>query len=301
MRSRSKSSKCVAAGVLLLALVFADLAVTNCQQAPVTLTLTITDKTGRYVGGLRMDQVSVFEAGLPQEIVSFQKDDIPVSVGFVFENSFLKLADVFKASHTALLKFIADGHPRNEYFVMGFDERVPSAAEFSKDRDQLARELANLRAASPSRKTALYDAIGKSLELIDRGVNAKRAIVLIADDRENSSQLRREEVVELLKRRDVLLYEIRLKAGGTNTVSPVFDEFSLVTGGKTFYPKGLAEFTDFFEIIALELRHQYSLQYKSQDSRPGAWRDLKFVVQPLRLRNSEQIEMIARGRSGYYK
>lgn len=304
MKIRSVSRQCAAAGVVLIALLFAGLAVTRSQQEPskpVTLTLTVTDKTGRYVGGLDKDQVFVFEEGLPQEIVSFQKVDIPVSVGFVFDRSFLKMNDVFRATHEALLKFVADGHPQNEYFVMGFGEQVYSGAQFVKDRDQLAGALAKLRETKASDGKALYDAIGSGIELAGRGANAKQAIVLISDDKDDSSKLLRTELFESLKRREVLLYVIRLRGGRYDSISPVFEDLSAVTGGKTFYPKGFPEFTDMFEIIGLELRHQYSLQYKSQTSSPGAWRNLKFVVQPLLMKNSRQVELFVRGRSGYYK
>jgi len=106
------------------------------QDPSVTLTLTITDKSGRYVGGLRKEQVTVLDQEQPQEIISLTKSDVPVSVGFLIDASIVN-SEVWKVSQDALLKFMADSNPANEYFLMGFDSQTHLATSFTNDRKQM--------------------------------------------------------------------------------------------------------------------------------------------------------------------
>src|SRR5712692_6367539 len=55
--------------------------------ALVTFTATVTDSQGRYVRGLRKDQVGVWEDGARQQISLFRAEIEPVSLGIVFDTS----------------------------------------------------------------------------------------------------------------------------------------------------------------------------------------------------------------------
>lgn len=88
----------------------------TAQEPSITLTLTITDKSGRYVGGLRKEQITVLDQERPQEIISLTKSDLPDSVGFLFDASILN-SEIWKVSQDSLLKFMADSNPANEYRI----------------------------------------------------------------------------------------------------------------------------------------------------------------------------------------
>src|SRR5215831_384833 len=48
---------------------------------------TVTDRTGHLVTSLTKDQFTVLEDGKPQEIKVFRREDIPVSLGLIIDNS----------------------------------------------------------------------------------------------------------------------------------------------------------------------------------------------------------------------
>jgi VWFA-related protein len=268
----------------------------TAQEPSVTVTLTITDKSGRYVGGLRKDQITVLDQERPQEIINFTKADRPVSVGFLFDASILN-SEVWKVSQDALLKFMADSNPANEYFLMGFDSQTHLATSFTKNRDQMSKAFDDLRRLKSSNNRNLYDAIQSSLKTVEAGQNAKRAIILVAG-KDAASSLKYEALLDQLKRTDVLLYAIPWKPGDAS--STVLKELTSVTGGAAFSAKTAGAFADSFEIISLELKHQYTVEYKSESSSPGAWHTLKFQVKPLQLIDSQTIPLFPRSRAGYY-
>src|SRR3989442_2709594 len=85
--------KSLAVPALLIALVAPFLA----QQAPVpTLkvdvdlalnSVTITDPEGRYVGGLEKKNFQLWEDKVEQQIEYFSTEDVPLSVGLIFDAS----------------------------------------------------------------------------------------------------------------------------------------------------------------------------------------------------------------------
>lgn len=263
----------------------------------VTLTLTITDKSGRYVGGLSKEQITLLDQERPQEIVNFTKTDLPVSVGFLFDASILN-SEVWKVSQDALLQFMADSNPANEYFLMGFDSQTHLATSFTNNRKQMAKAFDDLRQMRPSNYRSEYDAIQSGLKTVEAGQHAKRVIILVASDKDRASSLKYEALLDQLKRLDILLYAIRWKQGDES--STVLNELTSVTGGTAFYSKTPPAFADAFEIISLELRHQYIVEYKCYLSSPGTWHSLKFQVKPLQLKDSEIVPLFPRSRAGYY-
>ena len=267
------------------------------QEPFVTVTITITDKSGRYVGGLRKEQITVLDQERPQEIVSFAKADVPVSVGFLFDASILN-SEVWKVSQDELLKFMADSNPANEYFLMGFDSQTHLATNFTNNRNQMSKAFDDLRKMKPSNNRNLYDAIQASLKTVDAGQHAKRAIILVGGDKDSASSSKYEALLDQLKRLDVMLYAIRWKASDSNTT--ILNELTSVTGGAAFAAKTPPAFADSFEVISLELKHQYTVEYKSDSSAPNTWHSLKFQVKPLQLKNSETVPLFARSRAGYY-
>src|SRR5690348_278900 len=93
---------------------------TNPGQT-LSLTLTITDKSGRYVSGLRQDQITVLDEDAPQEISYFGKPNAPVSVVFLLDESALKRTEIAQAARSGLLRFVAASNSVNDYFIAGID------------------------------------------------------------------------------------------------------------------------------------------------------------------------------------
>ncbi len=265
----------------------------------VTLTVTVTDPYNRLVTGLDRQHFEVFEDKVKQSIEFFNDDDVPVSLGIVFDVSGSMKGKIDRARE-ALKAFIDTSHGDDDFFLVGFNQRASLVAEFT-DGDTLANKLTLV---DPRGQTALYDASYLGIEKVRQGRHNKRALLLISDGQDNSSRYTYGELRKLLKEANVQIYCIGIVemgggAGGTLDMQgqAILEEIAQVTGGKAFFPRSAAELEDATTRIALELRHQYSIGYTPTNvKRDGQWHKIKIQVkQPRGLPN-----LRVQHKEGYY-
>jgi Ca-activated chloride channel family protein len=266
----------------------------------ITLTVTVTDAYGRYVSGLEQKHFTVFDDKVEQEITFFSDDDAPVSVGVIFDVSGSMSGDKIRKAREALGRFIQTSHERDEYFLIGFNNRAQLLLDRTRDGNAVLNKLTFI---DPKSNTALYDACYLGVEKVSRGTHPKRALLLISDGQDNDSRYTFSEVRRLLKESDVVLYSIGILGGGDpgSTLGvegqSILDELSSVSGGKAFFPNTAPEMDEIFEKIALELRHQYSIGYRPVNfTNDGKWHKIKVKVQPPR----GLPRLSIRSREGYY-
>ena len=266
----------------------------------VTMTVTVTDQYGRFVSGLKKKAFTVFENGGEQETAFFSDEDAPVSVGILFDVSGSMSGDKIAKARDALGKFIQTSHPRDEYFLIGFNNRAQLLLDRTHDGNAV---LDKLTLVKTNGNTALYDAVYLGAEKVQRGIHQRRAILLISDGQDNASRYTFSDVRRLLKESDVTVYSIGILSGGDLGSSDgirgqsFLDELSSVTGGKAFYPNNDVEMNEIFERIAVEMRNQYSIGYYPKNFvADGKYRKLKVKVNPPR----GLPRLYVRSREGYY-
>ena len=82
---------------------------------------TVVDKSGHFVTNLPQNAFSVFEDGARQQILVFKREDLPVSLGLIIDNSGsmrLKRASV----EAAALALVKDSNPEDEVFIVNFND-----------------------------------------------------------------------------------------------------------------------------------------------------------------------------------
>lgn len=250
-----------------------------------TLTVTVTDPYNRLVTGLDPQHFEIFEDKVKQSIEFFNDDDVPVSLGIVFDVSGSMKGKLDRA-RDSLRAFVETSHQEDDFFLVGFNQRADLIAEFS-DGDTLVNKLTLV---DPKGQTALYDAAYLGIEKVKQGRHTKRALLLISDGQDNSSRYTYGELRKLLREAGVQIYCIGIvefggAAGGTLDLQgqAILEEIAQVTGGKAFFPRSAAELEDATTRIALELRHQYSLGYTPTNvKRDGQWHKIKVQVKPPR-------------------
>ena len=125
----------------------------------VLLHVTVRDKKGGFVSGLKKDNFQVFEDRAPQIIRFFQHEDVPVAVGLIVDNSG-SMGSKRRDVTAATLTFVRSSNPDDEMFVVNFNEHVsfglPDTTLFAASPEELDRALNRIPASG---KTALYDAI----------------------------------------------------------------------------------------------------------------------------------------------
>jgi len=265
----------------------------------VTFTVTVTDTYGRFVTGLGQNAFTVTDDKVPQEITFFSDEDAPVSLGIVFDVSGSMGGDKINKAREALSKFIETSHARDEYFLIGFNNRAQLLLDHTRDSDALMQKLTFVQTHG---QTALYDAVYLGVNKVTRGVHPKKAILLISDGQDNSSRYTFSELRRQLKESDVIIYAIGIVDSNDNSDlgyggRAILEELAGVSGGKAFFPSTSAEMNDTFERIALELRTQYSIGFRPKSfANDGKWHKLKVKVQPPR----GFPRLFVRGREGYF-
>ncbi len=247
----------------------------------VSLTITVTDPYNRLVTGLDKQHFEIFEDKVKQEITHFSDDDVPVSLGIVFDVSG-SMKGKLERARDALKAFIQTSHNDDDFFLVGFNQRANLLAEFT-DGDSLSNKL---HLVDPKGQTAVYDAVYLGIEKVKQGHHDKRALLLISDGQDNSSRYTYGELRKLLKEAGVQIYCIGIveMGGGSGGAldmqgQGILEEIAQVTGGKAFFPRTAAELEDQTTRIALELRHQYSIGYMPTNvKKDGQWHKIKVNV-----------------------
>lgn len=228
----------------------------------VLLEVSVTDPKGGFVSGLTGANFRIYEDGEEQQMRLFATEDMPASVGIVIDISGSmrsKRSEVVAAA----LAFARASHPRNEMFVINFNERVrmglPAGILFTQNMQQLRSAL---NAHQTDGSTALYDAVAEGLEHLRKGRLERKVILLISDGGDNSSSHTLDEVIEMAQRSTATIYTIGLFDKHDNFSNPtVLKKLSEVTGGEAFLPQALKDVVKVGEQIATDIRNRYTLGY----------------------------------------
>lgn len=265
----------------------------------VLINATVTDPQSRYVTGLADRHFDVFEDRVEQKVQYFSAEDVPLSLGIVFDVSG-SMKDKLSIARDAAVTFLKTGSPEDEYFLAEFSSKPSIAQDFTTDISRLQNQLIFTPAKG---MTALYDAVYLALEKVDEGSNPKKALLMITDGEDNRSRYTFRNVREFVKESDVQIYAIgivnsfnsQLAMGRTGRA--LIEELSEVTGGRSFFPNSVYELKDITTKIAVELKNQYVLGYfSSNESKEGKWRKVQVKVNAPR----GLPRLNVRAKQGYY-
>jgi VWFA-related protein len=177
----------------------------------INVVATVIDETGHYVSDLTQDDLIVEEDGKAQTIVHFtQSNELPVSMGIVLDTSG-SMERKIGAATTAVERFIRTVHRDDDIFLMTFSNRPELLQDFTDDRDKLSRALRRVRVGGG---TALYDALELSLRKIKHGVHDKKAVLLITDGNDTSSEMTFHEAQSAVRESELLVYSLGISPSG---------------------------------------------------------------------------------------
>jgi len=245
--------------------------------------VTVTDPYNRLVTGLETDNFRVFEDNIEQEVVTFSAEDVPISIGVIFDFSGSMSNKVGKAREAAI-QFFKTANPQDEFFLVSFNERAELTSEFTNSVEDLQSRM---MLTVPKGRTALLDAIYLGLSQMRGAHNAKRALLILSDGGDNHSRYNESDIKRLVKEADTQLYAVGLfdplgyrnrtpeELGGPSLLSEVTE----MTGGRVFSVEKMDDLPDIASKIGMELRNQYVLGYRpSNKAHDARWRKLKIKL-----------------------
>ena len=297
--------------VFVMALVLASQASAQ-RQSPVKIDVdlvlvsaSVSDHKGKPVTGLDKSHFQLWEDKVEQDIRYFSAEEVPVSLGIVFDISG-SMRNKFAVSRDAVVKFLQTGGPEDEYSLIEFSDRPEVAQDFTSDIKQFKDRLAF---ASPGGYTALYDAVYLGIERLRHGHNRRKALLLVTDGEDNRSHYNFNDVKELAKEADVQLFAIGIPGYpglrlGTSMIDArkgnrvpgqdILEELVDLAGGQVFFTRDVRELDGICEKISDSLRNEYIVGYTPTNTiKDGKWRKLHLKV-------NEVSHVSVHARSGYY-
>ncbi|HWG59151.1 MAG TPA: VWA domain-containing protein [Candidatus Acidoferrales bacterium] len=245
---------------------------------------TVTDPYGRIVTGLEQDNFRAFEDGAEQEIVEFSSEDVPVSIGVIFDMSG-SMADKIEKSRMAAMQFFRTSNPQDEFFLVNFNDRAQLVSPFTESVEELQNRLMFTAAHG---LTALFDGIYLGLSQMRQAHNTKKALLIISDGGDNHSRYSENEIRRYTQEADVQIYAIGLYDPYRCSLTPeecsgpsLLTDLTQMTGGRTFAVSSLSVLPDIAAKISMELRNQYVIGYRpSNHDHDGKWRKIKIKLRP---------------------
>ena len=257
----------------------------------------VTDQFGRNIRGLDKQNFQIYDGAEQRPIVSFSRQDAPVSVGLVYDCS-RSMADKFAISGEAASQLFAQLNPEDEAFVVTVSDRVELRHGFTSEFGDIQGALTFVR---PKGTTALLDGIYMGLSQMRKAHNPRKALVVVSDGGDNNSRYNLKELLRKAMESDVLVYTIGIFQ---NPQSPeevygpdLLKGISHKTGGIPYMLSSAYSVAGAMSSIGVSLHNQYVLGYYPPDDAPGGkYRKIKVkLVAPA---GSPRLQVYARG--GYY-
>jgi Ca-activated chloride channel family protein len=266
----------------------------------VSLNVTVTDGAKSFIRDLDRGDFSVYEDGVKQDVTFFTKAQTPIALSLLLDTS-ASMEDKMKLTQEAAIGFVERMRPEDLAQVVDFDNRVTILQNFIGDHNSLESAIRKTVAGgSTSLHNAIYIALKelKKVKAKSQDEVRRQTIVVLSDGEDTSSLVPFEEVLELAKRSDVVIYTIGIRGRdvtghGFNEAEFVLRQFAQETGGRAYFPTAAAELNNIYQQIGDELASQYMMAYVSRNARhDGQWR--RIVVR------TNRPNTLARTKQGYY-
>jgi Ca-activated chloride channel family protein len=269
--------------------------------AVVSLNVTVSDSQQHFITDLEQGDFTIFEDGAKQELIYFSKTHLPTALSLLIDTS-ASMEERLLVAQDAAVGFAQRVRPDDLAQVVDFDSRVQVTQTFTSDKAALEKAI---RGTSSGGSTSLYNAVYIALKELAK-VRAsstddvrRQAIVLLSDGEDTTSLVSFEEVMELAKRSETVIYTIGLQPRepsalkGFREAEFVLRQFAQETGGRSFFVQKAEELTGVYGQISDELSSQYTMGYAPKNAkRDGAWRRLMVQV--------ARSNVTVRTKRGYY-
>ena len=270
------------------------------QTTLVSVPVIVSDRQGRYVSGLKLENFKLYQDRIEQRIAIFDAAEEPLNIALLLDTSrsTLQVLDDIKKDAGNFLKEL---RPQDRALVMSFDYGVHLLCALTSDRKALERAIKDARIGERV-GTTLRDAVAEVIERRFKRVDGRKAIILLTDGKDHGSGISEDELFDEATESGSMIYSVffetdfqrqarngplpfpRRGRGGMGRRFPPIDrprdsdrrrervdmrnadavtfltKLSDVSAGR-FYSSEVSDLKKTFKLIAEELRHQYRLGF----------------------------------------
>src|SRR5205085_6428317 len=270
----------------------------------VNVPVIVSDREGRYVGGLRAGDFTLYNDHIQQPVAVFEATEEPLNVALLLDTS-LSARDVLGDIKDAALSFIKRLRPQDRALVVSFDYEIHLLSRLTADRRALEQAVKGARIGDYA-GTVLRDALVRVTNESLRQVQGRKAIVLLTDGKDHGSVVEEDESLEAAQESGAMIYTIFYRTGpalridrqrgwrrggifgdrfprrgpgnerrrarverNNEQAAEYLDQLAEASAGR-FYRSEVTDLKKTFDLIADELRHQYRLGFYPNGDQAGA-------------------------------
>jgi len=260
--------------------------------------VSVFDRSGKLVTNIPRSGFKVLEDNVEQPIKIFRREDVPVSMGLLVDNSG-SMNDKRARVTAAALALAKESNPDDEIFVVNFNDDPYLDQSFTHDSKKLEEALAQINARGG---TAMRSAISGALDYMKTDAKLdKKVIVVVTDGNDNASgdNPTLEQLLRKVRDSGTLVYSLGLlseeEAREARAAKRALNSLAETSGGFAYYPKDLPEVERITPEIAHEIRNQYTIVYSPLNGNlDGSFRKIKVEL------TGQYRGATVRAKNGYY-
>ncbi|MDI9611581.1 MAG: VWA domain-containing protein [Acidobacteriota bacterium] len=256
----------------------------------VNVPVTVRGADGDFVRGLPQDSFRLLEDGQPQEILFFAQEGLPVHIAIVLDNSG-SVRSEWGAIRYATRRFIEQLKPGDRFSLTSFNTEIRLKMDWGTDTARLDPVLTSIYCKG---NTKVWDAVWVVCNDVFRGVEGKKAMIIMSDGMDNESAVTYEEALEAAVQAEVAVYVVSKTEALRQLALTLYREvpqkqfliadqalrkLAYATGGRVLYPNNFGQLDDIYADVDEELRNQYTLGYVSDNTdKDGSYRQIEVRV-----------------------
>ena len=224
------------------------------------LNVTVLDKNGKFVTGLKSGDFQISEDGVAQKIAAFSAEETPFAAAILLDTSG-SMESRLTLGRSAAIRFLDGLREQDVASVYSFDIKVEQWGDFSPGRD-LPPRVYGLKTKT---MTALNDAVVRAAEDLAKREEKRRAIVVLSDGGENYSRASSDKALDRASLAAATIYGVNMSEQGPKrdlAAAGTLRNLAEKSGGRYIDTPGGLQLRDSFASIAEELGHQYTISYR---------------------------------------
>jgi VWFA-related protein len=272
----------------------------------------ILQKTHEFVPNLQVANFRVYEDGVPQKVLGFQRTRAPITAVLLCEfasTNWYFVHDMREAAYAFAQQLQADDY----IAVVTYDLKTQILTDFTQDKRQVYESLNALTIPGFS-ETDMFDAVYTTMDRLTR-IEGQKYVVLIGSGYDSFSKINLDKVLAKIKATpNVTIFSVgtgQFARITGNARSGMFgpkgidylqadnqmSTFARMTGGMSFFPRFQGEMPDIFHSINDSIRNKYVLSYTPTNSKQdGSYRKIRVELvdnegQPLKMQDEKHHPM----------
>jgi len=292
----------------------------------VTVDVTVQDRNGHFLPGLKKGHFRVLEDSVPQTIQTFEATEAPMTAVMVVEFNNLYQTfwtETWYQTLTAAYGFLDTLRKEDWIAIVAYDIRPEILQDFTQNKQAAYAAMQRLRFPAFS-EANLYDTLDDVLTRLE-DVAGKKGIVLMSTGIDTFSKITYDKILKKVQSSEVPIYPIGLMqmvrelADARGYMGPIMRmdflqadnalrTFAQYSGGRAFFPRFYGEFPSIFATISGQMRNQYTLGYvPTNTARDGKFRKIKVELvdetgKQLKIvdQKGKEVKYTVYARNGYY-